>query len=56
MDLPGKRDDVPETISDEQMAKLSWRAQKSNTESPFSRRNVERRIASSEQQQKKNLS
>jgi hypothetical protein len=51
-----KRDDIPETITDEQMAKLQWRAQRADTESMFSKRNVDRRITSNEQQQKRHLS
>lgn len=36
---------VPATISDQKMADLSRRAQKANTESMFSKRNVARRQA-----------
>jgi hypothetical protein len=56
MGLFGKRDDVPETISNEDYASLQRRAAKANTESMFSRKMVDRRIASNEQQQKKHLS
>lgn len=56
MGLFGKRDDVPETISNEKYAKLQHRARKADTESMFSRRNVERRLASNKQQEKRHLS
>jgi hypothetical protein len=47
---------VPDTISDAEMAALSRRAQKANTESMFSKRNVEKRLKSNEQQEKRELS
>jgi hypothetical protein len=50
------KQDVPETISNEDYASLQRRAQKTNGESMFSKRAVERRIASTEQQQKRHLS
>lgn len=56
MKLFGGAPQVPATISDEEMAGLSRRAQKAGTGSMFSKRNVERRIASNEQQQKRHLS
>lgn len=40
---------VPNTISDAQMAALRRKAEKASTESPFSKRNVARRQASSRQ-------
>ena len=52
----GREPEVPNTISDEDAAHLSRRAQRAATESMFSKRNVERRIASNEQQQKRGLS
>ena len=42
----------PDTISDKEMADLSRRAQRANTESMFSRRNVEKRLASEDQRKK----
>jgi hypothetical protein len=47
---------VPETITQEQMDGLSRRAQKAEKESMFSRRNVEKRLASSEQKRKRGWS
>jgi hypothetical protein len=41
--------EVPNTISDKQMAGLRRRAEKANTESMFSRRNVQRRLVSNKQ-------
>jgi hypothetical protein len=43
---------VPSTISDRQMASLRRRAEKANTESMFSARNVARRLASNQQRRK----
>jgi hypothetical protein len=40
---------VPTTVSDQQMADLRRRAERANTESMFSRSNVERRKASNRQ-------
>ena len=47
---------VPNTISNQQMAGLRRRAERANTESMFSRRNVARRLASNDQQRKAKLS
>lgn len=47
----GKPPKVPSTVSDEQMADLRRRAEKANTESMFSPRNVKRRLASNRQQE-----
>ena len=47
---------IPETISNEKMAGLRWRAEKANKESMFSRRNVDRRLKSNDQRDKKGLS
>lgn len=43
---------VPDTISDKQMTALRRKAERANTESMFSRRNVARRLASNAQQKK----
>lgn len=56
MGLFGKRDDVPETIGNEEYAKLQHRARKADKEPMFGRRSVERRLASNEQQEKRHLS
>lgn len=47
---------VPDTISDAEMASLSRRAQKASKESMFSKRAVERRLKSNEQQEKREQS
>lgn len=51
-----KQPKVPDTIGDKKMADLSRRARKADTESMFSKRNVERRLASNKQHDKRNLS
>lgn len=47
---------VPETISDAEMAGLSRRAQKAQPESIYSRKAVEQRQRSAEQQERRDLS
>jgi hypothetical protein len=42
---------VPDTIGDKQMKDLRQRAEKANTESMFSNRNVARRLASNKQRE-----
>jgi hypothetical protein len=54
--LPGNSGDVPDTITGEEMLQLGRRAQEANPESPFSRRNVERRQRDDEQREKRWLS
>lgn len=46
----------PNTISDKDMADLRRRAEKANTESMFSKRNVDRRLASNKQHDKRKQS
>jgi hypothetical protein len=56
MALFGSEPKVPNTISDEDADLLNRRAQRAAKESMFSRRNVEKRLASNKQQEKRNLS
>lgn len=56
MSLSGWAQKVPETITQEQMDGLSRRARAAERESMFSKRNVQKRLASSEQKRKRGWS
>jgi hypothetical protein len=56
MGLFSREPKAESTISDKDWAELQRRARSADTESMFSRRNVERRLASNEQQAKREQS